>query len=496
MMTNRTIQAVPGPGRLLSPTALAGLLAGLLALGATIVVPAPAGLPEAGWRVLGLALLMAIWWSTEPVPMGVTALLPPIVMPLLGIVDIQRAAAAYANPLIFLFLGGFMLSAAIRRWGLHRRMAHAAVRAIGTEPRRLVLGFMVATGFLSMWISNTSSALLMLPVALSVVAAIEEAWKPEPEVRRFAQALLLGMAYGASVGGMGTLIGTPPNALLAGYLLERHGIDLSFAAWSVFAMPLALSFLLLGWLALTRIVFRFPSGAGSEADRAAVLRSLGDIGPSSPAERRAALVFLVAAASWALRPALNRLPGLEGLSDAGIALACACALFLVPAGTANERRFLLDWREAQQIPWHVLLLFGGGLSLAAAMDGSGLAGWLGGALGDLGGLPTLAFLALLVAAVILLSEVASNTAAVAALLPVVATIAAGAGMDVVTVSIAVTLAASCGFMLPMATPPNALVFATPHVTAAAMMRAGLAMNLIGAALVTLTAWLVLPLTRS
>ncbi|MFP5413171.1 MAG: SLC13 family permease [Gammaproteobacteria bacterium] len=495
-MTDETIQVRQEDKPLLGRGALAGLAAGALALAFTILVPAPAGLPEAGWRVLGLALLMAVWWSTEPVPMGVTALMPLIVMPLLGIVDLQRAAAAYANPLIFLFLGGFLLAAAIRRWGLHRRMAHAAVRAIGTEPRRLVLGFMAATGFLSMWISNTSAALLMLPVALSIVAAMEEAHGATDQVRRFAQALLLGLAYGASIGGIGTLIGTPPNALLAGYLLERHGIDLSFAAWSAFAMPLAALFLGLGWLALTRVVFRFPAGAAASGDRQTVLRGLGEMGPASAAQRRAALVFAAAAVLWVLRPLLNRVPGLEGLSDAGIALGCAAALFLVPAGSGGERRFLLNWREAQEIPWHVLLLFGGGLSLAAAMDGSGLAAWLGDSLGGLGGLPVPVFLLLLIATVVLLSEVASNTAAVAALLPVVATIAAGAGMDVVTVSVAVTLAASCGFMLPMATPPNALVFATPHVTAAAMMRAGLAMNLIGVALVTLVAWLVLPLLRS
>ena len=215
-MTDETIQVRQEDKPLLGRGALAGLAAGALALAFTILVPAPAGLPEAGWRVLGLALLMAVWWSTEPVPMGVTALMPLIVMPLLGIVDLQRAAAAYANPLIFPFLGGFLLAAAIRRWGLHRRMAHAAVRAIGTEPRRLLLGFMAATGFLSMWISNTSAALLMLPVALSIVAAMEEANGATDQARRFAQALLLGLAYGASIGGIGTLIGTPPNALLAG----------------------------------------------------------------------------------------------------------------------------------------------------------------------------------------------------------------------------------------------------------------------------------------
>jgi len=496
-MTDETIQAGGDEGRLLSRGALAGLVAGVFALAFTLLVPAPADLPEAGWRVLGLAVLMAIWWSTEPLPIGVTSLMPLIVLPLLGIVDFGRAAAPYSNPLIFLFLGGFLLAASIRRWGLHRRMAHAAVRTIGTAPRRLVLGFMVASGFLSMWISNTSAVLLMLPVATSVIVALEDARGGSDEaVRRFALALLLGLAYGASIGGIGTLIGTPPNALLAGYLFERHGIDLSFAAWSMIAMPLVLVFLPLGWLALTRLVFRFPADLGGAGGGKALLAQLEGLGPMSTAERRAGLVFLAAAALWIVRPLLNQLPGLGGLTDSGIALVCAASLFLIPAGSGSQRRFLMSWAEAQQIPWQVLILFGGGLSLAGAMEASGLAEWLGAGLGALGELPPLAFLAVLVTTVVLLTELASNTASVAALLPVVATIAAGTGMDVVTVSAAVAISASCAFMLPVATPPNALVFATGHVTVAAMIRAGVAMNLIAILLVTLTSWLVVPLLRS
>jgi len=262
------------------------------------------------------------------------------------------------------------------------------------------------------------------------------------------------------------------------------------------AMPLLAVFLPLGWLALTRLVFRFPADLGGAGSGKALLARLGGLGPMSPAERRAGLVFLAAATLWIVRPLLNRLPGLEGLTDSGIALVCAAALFLVPAGTGPQRRFLMSWAEAQQIPWQVLILFGGGLSLAGAMEASGLAEWLGSALGALGTLPTLAFLVVLVTTVVLLTELASNTASVAALLPVVATIAAGTGMDVVTVSAAVAISASCAFMLPVATPPNALVFATGHVTVAAMVRAGVVMNLIAILLVTLTSWLVVPLLRS
>jgi hypothetical protein len=242
-------------GALLSRGSAIGLLAGLAIFAAVLALPPPAGLPVAGWHTLGLALFMAVWWTTEPVPIGVTALLPLIVLPLLGVADIAAAAAPYANPLVFLFLGGFLLAACVKRWGLHRRIAYGVVVRVGTDPRRLILGFMLASGFLSMWISNTAAVILLLPVAMSVIAAVENAIGTNGQTRRFALALLLGLAYAASIGGMGTLIGTPPNALLAGYLNERHGIDLSFAAWSAMAVPLAAIFLPLAWLLLTRMVF-------------------------------------------------------------------------------------------------------------------------------------------------------------------------------------------------------------------------------------------------
>lgn len=481
------------PTPLLTRAQTGGLAAGILALAVTLALPPPPGLPVAGWQTLGLALLMAIWWSTEPVPIAVTALMPLIVLPLLGLADIGAATAPFANPLVFLFLGGFLLAAGLARWNLHRRMALAVVRRIGTEPRRLVLGFMAACGFLSMWISNTAAVVMMLPVVMSVITAVEAARAPDADTRRFALALLLGLAYAASIGGVGTLIGTPPNALVAGYLSESHGIDLSFAAWSTMAVPLALVFLLLAWLTLTRLIFPFSGDVGAGLASAQAEGALAVAGSMSPAEKRVGLVFLAAATLWLTRPLLNAVPGLEGLSDAGIALTCAAALFLIPAGNPGERRFLMSWAEAKEIPWQVLILFGGGLSLAAAMDSSGLAGWIGRGLADLGGLPALAFLAILAATVVLLTELASNTATTAALLPVVATIALGADMDLMTVAAGVAMAASCAFMLPVATPPNALVFATGHVTVAQMMRAGALMNVLSVVLVTATVWLLGPL---
>lgn len=477
---------------ILSTASVIGLCAGLIIFAVTLALPPPGGLPVAGWQTLGLALMMAIWWSTEPVPMGVTALLPLIVLPLLGIGDITAAAAPYSNPLVFLFLGGFLLAAGVKRWGLHRRLAFWTIRAIGMEPRRLVLGFMVASGFLSMWISNTAAVVLMLPVAVSIVAVMEEGTDDPVAARRFALALLLGLAYAASIGGVGTLIGTPPNALLAGYLLDSHGIDLSFAAWSAVGVPLVIVFLPIGWLILTRLVFPLGAGLSEVAGKREALASLAPTGAITPAEKRVATVFCIAALLWITRPLLNNVPGLSGLSDPGIAIACAVALFLVPSGMKEDRRFLMSWKEAKDIPWEVLLLFGGGLSLAAAMDRSGLAIWIGEALAAVGGLPPLVFLLLLTATVVMLTELASNTAAVAALLPIVATLAAATGMDVVTISAAVAMAASCAFMLPVATPPNALVFASGHVRVADMVRAGLVMNVVSVLLVSAAAMMLRP----
>jgi sodium-dependent dicarboxylate transporter 2/3/5 len=487
------MQAPAEPQRLLSPAAAVGLVVGLCALLATITVPPPAGVPPAGWRTLGLALMMAIWWSTEPLPIGITALMPLIVLPLLGVAEIDAAAAPYANPLVFLFLGGFLLAAGVKRWGLHKRLAHTIVRFVGSEPRLLILGFMAAVGFLSMWISNTAAVVLMLPVAVSVISTAEEVQEAPEHQRRFAVALLLGLAYAASIGGVGTLIGTPPNALLAGYLRERHGIDLSFAVWSAVAMPLVATFLPLAWLVLTRLIYPIPATLAVALREGEPLESLTTHGPLSPAERRVALIFCVTAGLWITRPLLNKLPGFEGLSDPGIALICGCALFLVPSGEAPHNRFLMSWEEAKDIPWQVLLLFGGGLSLASAMDSSGLAAWIGQGIAGLGGVPPLLFLLLLTATVVMLTELVSNTATVAALLPVVATVATATGMDVIVVSAAVAMAASCAFMLPVATPPNALVFATGHVTVVAMMRAGLVMNLLSIVLVSFAAFMLAPL---
>jgi sodium-dependent dicarboxylate transporter 2/3/5 len=469
-----------------APLARAGLVAGLLVLLVTLIAPSPAGLPEEAWRTAGLALMMAIWWSTGPVPLGVTGLLPIVLLPLMSVASIDDVAAKYGNPLVFLFLGGFMLGSAVQRWGLHQRIAFAAVRFAGTGSRALVLGFMVASASLSMAISNTAAVVLMLPVAVSVIAAFDAANKGD-EGKRFAAALLLGLAYGASIGGVGTLIGSPPNALMAGYL-KTQGSEMSFARWSLIAMPFVVLFIPTAWLVLTRLVFPLGHNRHDTTDGGQLLAVLRPPKAWSTAEIRVALVFSAMVALWVLRPWLNSWPPLSTLTDPAIATAGAIVLFVIPDGTKSEARqgALLGRHDIQDLPWQILLMFGGGLALAAAIDSSGLAAWIGGSLAVGRDLPQMAFVGIVAAAVVALTELASNTATTAALLPVLAAAAESSGYNVAAVTTAIAMAASCAFMLPVATPPNAIVFASGHLTVGDMVRAGVVLNLLSVLLIVLT----------
>jgi sodium-dependent dicarboxylate transporter 2/3/5 len=439
---------------------------------------------------------MAVWWMTEAIPIPATSLLPLALFPLAGVADLEAAAAPYANPLIFLFLGGFLIARAIERWGLHRRIALAVVHRVGTRPTRLVAGFMAAAAFLSLWISNTATAMLMLPIALSLVALVrgEAAGDGEGPIRgdevgsRFALCLMLGIAYACSIGGMGTLIGTPTNALLAAFVADAYGRVPGFARWLVVGLPVVLVGLPLAHLTLTRVVFpirvrEIPGG------RAFVERERAALGPMSRPEKGVAAVFALTALAWVGRPLIQ--PWLPGLTDTGIAMLAALALFVVPADR-HEGTFLLDWKTARGLPWGVLLLFGGGLSLAAAVRDTGLADWIGGGLTGASALPGPLLLVLVAAVILLLTELTSNTATPAAFQPVVASLAAATGEDPLRLLTVVALAASGAFMLPVATPPNAIVYGSGLVTIPQMARAGLLMNLLFLGLVTAVAWFLAP----
>ena len=464
-----------------------GLVAGAALAGGMLLAPAPAGLSDAGWRTAAVGVLMAVWWMSEALPIPVTSLLPILLFPLLGVAAVGPAAAPYAHELIFLFLGGFLIARGIERWGLHRRIALAVVERMGTRPSRLVAGFMVASAFLSLWISNTATSLLMLPIALSLLTLLGGA--AEEDRRRFAVVLLLGIAYACSLGGMGTLIGTPGNALFAAFVAETYGRQVGFADWMLVGLPVVVVGLPLTHAVLTRVAFplRLAEIPGGSAFLAAERDALG---PMSGAEKRVAAVFAATAAAWIARPLLAG--ALPGLTDTGVALAGALALFLLPGGRGGGEA-LLDWESARDLPWGVLLLFGGGLSLAAAVRDTGLAEWIGGLVAGAGALPAPLLLLLVLAVILLLTELTSNTATVAAFLPVLASLAAATGQEPLALLAGATLAASGAFMLPVATPPNAIVFASGHVSIAQMARAGCLLNLLFLLLVAAACWWLAPL---
>jgi solute carrier family 13 (sodium-dependent dicarboxylate transporter), member 2/3/5 len=454
---------------------LLAMLGGPLLALVLIWIEPPAEMPPAAWQVVALTAWMAVWWVAEPVPIAVTALLPVAVLPLLGTNTISEAAAPYANPLIFLFLGGFLLAEAIQRWGLHRRIAMLVLKGCGHRPHQLVAGFMMATAGLSMWVSNTATAALMVPIGISVLRLLERRGGVGAS-RHMTLTLLLGIALAANIGGMGTLIGTPPNALLAGFMADNYGIEIGFAEWMLFALPPALLLLAMSWWLLTRVVYPLPRepipGVASLLEEQA-----RDLGRMTAPERRVTAIFLLVALAWVTRPLLqNLLPNVE-LTDAGVAVIAAIMLFVVPA-RLKEGRFLLDWNSARNLPWGVLLLVGGGLSLGTAIESSGLAAMVAQGLSAFGDWPVWSLVAMTVVVVMLMSHVTSNTATAAAILPLTASLTVSLGASPLLLTIPVAMAASCAFMLPVATPPNAVVFASGKLTVLDMMRAGAITSLV------------------
>ncbi|TRO97092.1 DASS family sodium-coupled anion symporter [Glycocaulis profundi] len=452
----------------------------------------PEGLPEQAALVAGLGILMAVWWATEAIPVAATAFAPLIVLPLLGLGSFSEAAAPYANPVIFLFLGGFVIALAIERCGLHRRIAFALILAIGSNARRIIAGFMLATALVSMWISNTSSSLMLLPIAVSVAVVMSETMPDldEGAQRNFATALLLGVAYAATIGGLATLIGTPPNAFLAAFMQETYDIEIGFLRWMLVGVPLMIVMLPIAWFMLVRVIFpiRFEVSTQTIDHIRELRRSLGK---PSAAEIRTAALFLSMVTLWVAREPLQAAFGLEALSDAGIAIAAALAAFLIPSG--EKGRSLMDWESTKQLPWGVLILFGGGLSLAAAVSSSGLALWMGEQLAPLGAGNILLLIIVATILVIFLTELTSNLGTTATFLPVIAAIAMESGDNIMLYVVPVTLAASCAFMLPVATPPNAIVFSSGRVSIPQMVRAGFWLNMIAAVIATTAAVTLVPL---
>lgn len=470
---------------------LMGLLLGPLLFGLTLALYRPPGLEPAALAVLATTLWVATWWISEAAPIEVTALLPAILFPLTGALTAKEATQAYGHPLVFLFLGGFMIALAIERWNLHRRIALSIIARVGTNGPRLVLGFMLATAFLSMWISNTATALMMMPIGLAIVRQLTgtEADSPAPATP-FAKALMLGIAYSASIGGMSTLIGTPPNLVFAAVVRDMFEVEVSFARWFFFAFPFATGLLLLCWWYLTKVAFRLQVRA-TEAGQAEVLAQLRQLGPLRPAEILVLLVFVLTALAWISRSFLLA-RWIPLLDDTLIALCGAFVLFLLPVpGEPGQR--LMDWRATQRLPWGILLLFGGGMSLAVGFAQSGLATWIGQQMNLLEGISLLLVLVIITAAVNFLTEITSNLATASMIMPILAALALAMGVHPYGLMVPAILAASCAFMLPVATPPNAVVFGSEVIAMRDMVKAGFWMNVLSIILISLYVLTMLPL---
>jgi len=458
-----------------------GVAVGFFFLLGAFVVPPPVEMPLSAWYVAGVAFLMATWWITEAVPLPATAMLPLVLFPMLAIMPVREAASSYADPIIFLFLGGFIIGTGMQRWSLHKRIGLRAIAWIGTTPRMLIGGFLFATALLSMWVSNSASAIMMLPVAISVLTLFDGLpTSDDISHRNLSMSLLLATAYGASIGGLGTLIGTPPNALLAAYMAREHGVQIGFAQWMLFGVPLALVMLLGVWAILCSI---YPVAIQNNANASdAIAREIHALGLISKAEVRVACVFGLTACAWVTSPLFSGL--MPGLNDTTIAIAGAIALFLIPSGMPESSR-LLDWKDLKSLPWSVLILFGGGLSLADAISGSGLAAWLGVAMSMMRDWPILMIIAAATLFMIFFTEITSNTASAATFIPVGGAVGIGIGLDPLALAVPLALAASCAFMLPVATPPNAIIFSSERVPITQMAFAGFWCNLLSSIVIVL-----------
>ncbi len=461
----------------ISPLRLSGLVGGPVLAIIVMLSPAPEAMPAEAWRMVAITAWMVVWWLTEAVPIPATALLPLVLMPLLEVQGITPTAARYGHPLVFLFLGGFLLAAGMQRVGLHRRVALRIVAAVGTTPRRIVLGFMLATAFLSMWISNTATTIMMFAVGLSVIDFVGEKTKDDETVRNFGVALMLAIAYSASIGGVGTLIGTPPNALLASFLQSNYQIEVSFFGWMLIGIPVVVVMLPLAWLLLTRVLFPAHRIAIDEP-QGVVEAELGALGRMGRAETLVAIVFLSAALLWIFRKPLAGATGLP-LNDTMIALAAAMVLFAVPV-SRSRGEFALDWEAARNVPWGVLLLFGGGLALAGGFSSTGLAEWIGNAVTGFD-ISTVLLILVVTFAIVYLTEITSNTASTATFLPILGAVAIGLGLDASVLTVPVAIGASMAFMMPVATPPNAIVFSYERMELMDMVRAGFFLNIVAIA---------------
>ena len=445
----------------------------------------PFNVDDTAAKVLAIAGLMITWWVTDAIPMPVVALIPLVLIPLLNIAKLETTAAPYANPVIFLFMGGLMLGLAIEKWNLHRRIALNIVRLTGTSGNRIILGFILATGLLSMWLSNTATTVMMLPIALSVIHVMKENNKGAGNIANFSLTLMLAIAYASNIGGIATIVGTPPNVAYVGYINKKYGYDISFLDWMLLCLPIAI--LLLGAMYFVMVKWLFPNRIKSDEGTKELIKSeIRQLGALSVPEKRVLLIFIVTAFLWMFRSIINELQSTVKLDDTIIALICGITLFICPSGSAaaknkvENNESLLEWGDTKRLAWGILLLFGGGISLANAMENAGLMEQ---------------FVLVLVITIVsmFISEVMSNIAQVIVFAPVVSSLADAIGINPLMLGIPMALAASVAGMMPMGTPPNAIVFASGHIKFRQMAKAGFVMNLVAVVLITVFCWFFIPL---
>ena len=436
-------------------------------------------------RMVASMLWMLAWWVTNAIPIGATALLPILLFPLLGILDLRSTTVNYGNPVIYLFLGGFVLGLGIEKWNLHRRIALNIMRISGESPNRVILGSMLATALLSMWISNTATTIMMLPIGMSIVGLLGEKISNEKASRNFGITLMLGIAYAANIGGITTLIGTPPNLVMSSILADQGIIDIGFSDWLLFALPLVLVLFVIVYFVNTRLVFPIKEGPLEGAGEV-IRNELRSMGRMSLPEKRVGLVMLITALLWIFRRQIMLIPGLEELSDPAIAIASALAMFALPAG--EEKQPLLIWKDTRRLPWGILLLFGGGISLAKGMEATDVVGLVGNWISHSNVQHPLLVILVVGIFAVFLTEVMSNVALVSVFVPVSFVIASNLGMAATDLAIPLTIAASCAFMFPISTPPNAIVFGSGYLQIQHMARTGLLLNIICVIIIAIYSW--------
>lgn len=442
-------------------------------------------------KVLAVAAFMIALWVTDALPMPVVALLPMVFFPLLGIASVQEAASPYADRIIFLFLGGFMLGLAIEKWQLHKRIALNIVRVTGTSGNRIILGFILASGLLSMWLSNTATTMMMFPIAASVIAVMKDNHKGEGNIKYFSICIMLAIAYSSNFGGIATIIGTPPNVAYVAQLEKYYGYTFSFSKWMIICLPLAILLLFTLYFVMTKILYpnKIPS---SEATNALIKKELADLGKISTPEKRTGIIFLMTAFLWIFKDILNA-TGFVKLDDTMIALAGATLLFVVPSGKKDTDLFLLKWEDTQKMAWGILILFGGGISLASQLEKAGLIEMTGKTVATYAGDNLFLLIFFIALMSIFLSEVMSNVAQVIVFAPVIAGMADALQLNPILLGLPMALGASCASMLPMGTPPNAIVFASGHLRLKDMVKTGFVMNVVAVILITLFCYFLVPL---